>query len=193
MQPPTSSRRTVRSYFVFLVQFSFISNSHLNPTEKAHTDLRRCVGMIFQKPIPFPMSVFDNVAYPLRLHFKLNRNEIRERVEEKRLDILALYQPVATDLRRVVTILKTNGQPTTDRAARRPCDQHRRGRHLPQDGGNRAPRAARRQPRHDDGLLSRSSKQQPVGWFLRTESPPPIAFANSCAVQRPMPKPPFPV
>lgn len=31
-------------------------------------------------------------------------------IEEKCLDILALYQPVATDLRRVVTILKTNGQ-----------------------------------------------------------------------------------
>ncbi len=45
-------------------------------------DLRRRVGMIFQKPTPFPMSVFDNVAYPLRLHFKMNRGEIRDRVEE---------------------------------------------------------------------------------------------------------------
>lgn len=45
-------------------------------------DLRRRVGMIFQKPTPFPMSVFDNVAYPLRLHFKLSRNEIAERVEQ---------------------------------------------------------------------------------------------------------------
>ncbi|MDE3276597.1 MAG: phosphate ABC transporter ATP-binding protein PstB [Verrucomicrobiota bacterium] len=45
-------------------------------------DLRRRVGMIFQKPTPFPMSVFDNVAYPLRLHFKMNRGEISDRVEE---------------------------------------------------------------------------------------------------------------
>lgn len=45
-------------------------------------ELRRKVGMIFQKPTPFPMSVFDNVAYPLRLHFKLSRREIEERVEE---------------------------------------------------------------------------------------------------------------
>ena len=44
-------------------------------------DLRRRVGMIFQKPTPFPMSVFDNVAYPLRLHFKTNRREIEHRVE----------------------------------------------------------------------------------------------------------------
>ena len=43
--------------------------------------LRRRVGMIFQKPTPFPMSVFDNVAYPLRLHFRLSRAEIAERVE----------------------------------------------------------------------------------------------------------------
>lgn len=45
-------------------------------------ELRRRVGMIFQKPTPFPMSVFDNVAYPLRLHFKMNRSEMRDRVEE---------------------------------------------------------------------------------------------------------------
>ncbi len=44
--------------------------------------LRRKVGMIFQKPTPFPMSVFDNVAYPLRLHFKLSRSEIADRVEQ---------------------------------------------------------------------------------------------------------------
>ncbi len=43
--------------------------------------LRRRVGMIFQKPTPFPMSIFDNVAYPLRLHYKLSRSEIAERVE----------------------------------------------------------------------------------------------------------------
>lgn len=45
-------------------------------------DLRRRVGMIFQKPTPFPMSVFDNVAYPLRLHFRLSRGEIADRVEK---------------------------------------------------------------------------------------------------------------
>ncbi len=44
-------------------------------------ELRRKVGMIFQKPTPFPMSVFDNVAYPLRLHFKLSKAEIADRVE----------------------------------------------------------------------------------------------------------------
>lgn len=45
-------------------------------------ELRRKVGMIFQKPTPFPMSVFDNVAYPLRLHFKKSRSEIADKVEQ---------------------------------------------------------------------------------------------------------------
>lgn len=44
-------------------------------------ELRRKVGMIFQRPTPFPMSVFDNVAYGMRLHIKLRKNEIAERVE----------------------------------------------------------------------------------------------------------------
>ena len=45
-------------------------------------ELRRKIGMIFQKPTPFPMSVFDNVAYGLKLHFKLSRKELNERVEK---------------------------------------------------------------------------------------------------------------
>ena len=45
-------------------------------------ELRRKVGMIFQKPTPFPMSVFDNVAYPLHLHYKLDKNTIAEKVEQ---------------------------------------------------------------------------------------------------------------
>ncbi len=44
-------------------------------------ELRRKVGMIFQKPTPFPMSVFDNVAYGLRMHYKMSKNEIAARVE----------------------------------------------------------------------------------------------------------------
>jgi phosphate transport system ATP-binding protein len=44
-------------------------------------DLRRRIGMIFQKPSPFPMTVFDNVAYGLRQHYRLSRAELAERVE----------------------------------------------------------------------------------------------------------------
>jgi len=45
-------------------------------------DVRRRVGMIFQKPSPFPMTVFENIAYGLKLFYKLNRGELRDRVED---------------------------------------------------------------------------------------------------------------
>jgi phosphate transport system ATP-binding protein len=45
-------------------------------------DLRRKVGMVFQKPTPFPMSVFDNIAYGLRLLGIKNKTELKDRVEQ---------------------------------------------------------------------------------------------------------------
>jgi phosphate transport system ATP-binding protein len=44
--------------------------------------LRQEVGMIFQKPTPFPMSIFDNVAYGLRLSGIKNKNELEGYVEK---------------------------------------------------------------------------------------------------------------
>jgi phosphate transport system ATP-binding protein len=44
-------------------------------------ELRRRVGMIFQKPTPFSLSVFENVAYGLRLHYRMSRSEMAGRVE----------------------------------------------------------------------------------------------------------------
>lgn len=43
--------------------------------------LRARVGMVFQKPTPFPMSIYDNVAFGVRLYEKLSRAELDERVE----------------------------------------------------------------------------------------------------------------
>lgn len=43
--------------------------------------LRRRVGMVFQKPNPFPKTIFDNVAYGLRVNGVKNRNMLRQRVE----------------------------------------------------------------------------------------------------------------
>ena len=43
--------------------------------------LRRRIGMVFQKPTPFPKSVYENVAFGVRLHEKLSRAEMDERVE----------------------------------------------------------------------------------------------------------------
>ncbi len=44
-------------------------------------DLRKRIGMIFQKPSTFPMSIYENVAYGLRLHYKLSKNKLAEKVE----------------------------------------------------------------------------------------------------------------
>ena len=43
--------------------------------------LRSRVGMVFQKPTPFPMSIYDNIAFGVRLHEKLPRAEMDARVE----------------------------------------------------------------------------------------------------------------
>jgi len=49
-------------------------------------DIRRKVGMVFQKPNPFPKSIFDNLAYGLRINGMRDRQEIRRRVEESLKD-----------------------------------------------------------------------------------------------------------
>ncbi|MFZ6772655.1 phosphate ABC transporter ATP-binding protein PstB [Undibacterium sp. SXout7W] len=43
--------------------------------------LRARVGMVFQKPTPFPMSVYDNIAFGVRLYENLSKGEMDERVE----------------------------------------------------------------------------------------------------------------
>jgi len=60
-------------------------------------ELRRRVGMIFQKPTPFPMTVFENVAYGLKLHYELPKSELGDRVEDA-LKRAALWDEVADAL-----------------------------------------------------------------------------------------------
>ena len=45
------------------------------------TALRSRVGMVFQRPTPFPMSIYDNVAYGVRLREKIAKADLDERVE----------------------------------------------------------------------------------------------------------------
>ncbi|MFZ1243436.1 MAG: phosphate ABC transporter ATP-binding protein PstB [Azonexus sp.] len=44
-------------------------------------ELRAKVGMVFQKPTPFPMSIYDNIAFGVRMHERLTRNQMDDRVE----------------------------------------------------------------------------------------------------------------
>ncbi len=60
-------------------------------------DLRFRVGMVFQKPTPFPMSIFDNVAFGLRLARRISRSELTDRVEEALRDA-AMWEEVKDKL-----------------------------------------------------------------------------------------------
>ncbi len=59
--------------------------------------LRARIGMVFQKPTPFPMSIFDNVAFGLRMHENLSGRDVRERVEDS-LRRAALWDEVKDKL-----------------------------------------------------------------------------------------------
>ncbi|MDB5479871.1 MAG: phosphate transporter, ATPase subunit [Caulobacteraceae bacterium] len=59
--------------------------------------LRAKIGMVFQKPTPFPMSIFDNVAFGVRLYETLGRTQLAERVEES-LRRAALWDEVKDKL-----------------------------------------------------------------------------------------------
>jgi phosphate transport system ATP-binding protein len=56
-------------------------------------EIRMRVGMVFQKPNPFPKSIYDNVAYGLRLRDRLRRGELDDKVE-KALRGAALWEEV---------------------------------------------------------------------------------------------------
>lgn len=61
------------------------------------TLLRKRVGMVFQKPNPFPMSIYDNVAYGPRTHGIKNKSKLDE-IVEKSLKSAAIWDEVKDDL-----------------------------------------------------------------------------------------------
>ena len=62
-------------------------------------NLRKEVGMVFQKPNPFPMSIYDNVAYGPRTHGIHNKKELDKIVEES-LKKAAIYDEVKDNLKK---------------------------------------------------------------------------------------------
>ena len=60
--------------------------------------LRARIGMVFQKPTPFPMSIYDNIAFGIRLYERPSRSELGDRVEEA-LRRAALWDEVKDKLR----------------------------------------------------------------------------------------------
>jgi phosphate transport system ATP-binding protein len=61
--------------------------------------LRSKVGMVFQKPVPFPMTIFENIAWGIRHHEKLSKSEMEARVEQA-LRRAALWDEVKDKLKR---------------------------------------------------------------------------------------------
>jgi phosphate transport system ATP-binding protein len=72
-------------------------------------EVRLRIGMVFQKPNPFPKSVYENVAFGLRLHRRLSRRELDERVEWA-LRRAALWDEVKDDLHRKSGLELSGGQ-----------------------------------------------------------------------------------
>lgn len=73
------------------------------------TELRTKIGMVFQKPTPFPMSIFENVAFGIRLYEKLSRTDLEERVHWA-LSRAALWDEVKDKLNVVGTGLSGGQQ-----------------------------------------------------------------------------------
>ncbi|WP_154654620.1 phosphate ABC transporter ATP-binding protein PstB [Solimonas variicoloris] len=59
--------------------------------------LRARIGMVFQKPTPFPMSIYDNIAFGIRLYEKVPKSEMNDRVEDA-LKRTALWDEVKDKL-----------------------------------------------------------------------------------------------
>jgi phosphate transport system ATP-binding protein len=72
-------------------------------------NLRMQIGMVFQKPTPFPMSIYENIAFALRTHYKLNKGELDEKVEEA-LQQAALWSEVKDKLHEAGTHLSGGQQ-----------------------------------------------------------------------------------
>ena len=77
-------------------EIMFDGRNILGPNEDLAA-LRARIGMVFQKPTPFPMSIYDNVAYGVRLYERLGKPDMDARVEES-LRRAALWDEVKDKL-----------------------------------------------------------------------------------------------
>ena len=68
----------------------------LSPSQDLNL-LRAKVGMVFQKPTPFPMTIFENIAFGIRLYEKLTKSELEDRVQQA-LQRAALWDEVKDKL-----------------------------------------------------------------------------------------------
>jgi phosphate transport system ATP-binding protein len=77
-------------------QVLFDGQEILSPKQDLNL-LRARIGMVFQKPTPFPMSIYENIAFGIRLYEKLSKSELDARVESS-LRRAALWEEVKDKL-----------------------------------------------------------------------------------------------
>jgi phosphate transport system ATP-binding protein len=75
-----------------------IDNANIYDTETDVVTLRKKVGIVFQKPSAFPMSIYDNVAYGPRIH-GINKRSVLDEIVEKSLRQANLWEEVKDRLR----------------------------------------------------------------------------------------------
>lgn len=75
-----------------------LDNENILSTQMDLNRLRARVGMVFQAPTPFPMSIYDNIAFGVRRHESLRRTQMDERVEQS-LRQAALWDEVKDNLK----------------------------------------------------------------------------------------------
>ena len=75
----------------------YIDNNNIYDKSVLVDELRKNVGMVFQKPNPFPKSIFDNVAYGLKIQGINDKEFIKKRVEDALMQA-ALWEEVKDDL-----------------------------------------------------------------------------------------------
>jgi len=76
-----------------------INGQNVYSKEVRLDEMRKKVGMVFQKPNPFPKSIFENVAYGLRVNGQNNKKEVAETVERS-LKQAALWDEVKDSLKK---------------------------------------------------------------------------------------------
>ncbi len=76
----------------------FIDNKNIYNKRTNVEELRKAVGMVFQKPNPFPKSIYENVAYGLRIQ-GINKKNTLDEVVEKSLKKAVLWDEVKDDLK----------------------------------------------------------------------------------------------
>ena len=91
-------------------------------------DLRRQIGMVFQKPNPFPMSIYDNIAYGPRTHGVRNRAKLDE-IVERSLRGAAIWDEVKDRLKK--NALGLSGGTIPSSSSRTTCSRPSASRTIP--------------------------------------------------------------